>query len=631
MSEDGAEGGDPLSRWLDGPGLAALDAITGSALDVVGVIDRTLTVRYLNWTAPGLTREGVIGTSVLDLAPPDFREKARDTYERVLTTGVGARLEMLFRSHDSVLLWDVRVAPIRSGGHVIGLVAISSDVTEQRRAHADRDRFFSLSLDLLAVMTASGLFKRANPAFGQTLGCDVAELIGTPFIELVHPDDRAPTLEAYAVVCNGTPVSNFENRYRCKDGEYRVFSWRAIVDPITDDVYAVARDVTDHRATEAQLRHAQKMEAVGQLAGGIAHDFNNLLFAILANTGLAQDFTGNPPEVAEHLAEIEAAAQRAADLTKQLLAFSRRQPLMAVPVDLNERVRGLMKMLRRLLPESISVDLIPGHNLPSVSADPGQLEQVIVNLCLNARDAMERGGQLTIETESVLINARYCESHPWAKPGRYVLLSVTDTGVGMTAEVRERAFEPFFTTKGAQQGTGLGLSTVYGIVEQHDGMVHLYSEPGVGTTFKVYLPAHTRLAENVGSKLAPLPPGGQETILLAEDEEQVRAAVVRILQRAGYRTIAAANGLDAIAILREEAAPIHLALLDVVMPGLGGPETWEQLRALRPDLRVLFSSGYADDRYRQLLPPGAVLLEKPFRAEELLHRIRKILDEGSQP
>jgi CheY-like chemotaxis protein len=300
-----------------------------------------------------------------------------------------------------------------------------------------------------------------------------------------------------------------------------------------------------------------------------------------------------------------------------------------VPVDLNERLRGLMKMLRRLLPENIGIDLIPGRPLPSVNADPSQLEQVIVNLCVNARDAMEGGGRLTIETEHVSLNELYCESHPWAKPGRYVLLSVTDTGVGMTAAVRERAFEPFFTTKGANQGTGLGLSTVYGIVQQHDGMVHLYSEPGAGTIFKVYLPAHGRLAEDVGSKLEPLPPNGQETILLAEDEEQVRNVVVRMLQRAGYRTIAVANGLDAIGVLRERPEPVHLVLLDVVMPGLGGPETWERMQGVRAGLRVLFTSGYAGDRYRQGLPVGAELLEKPFRVEELLRRVRKALDEPS--
>ena len=596
-------------------------------MDVIGVLDRNLEIRYLNWTAAGLKRENVVGLSVLDLAPPDYKELAESTYRRVLATGQRERFEMMYSNPNGILMWDVRVGPIRSEGEIIGLVLITSDETEQRRANADRDRFFSLSLDLLIVVNQAGQFRRVNPAFGEALGCDPSELIGVEFIQWVHPDDRARTLDTFNGELRTSPVSDFENRYRRRDGEYRVFSWRAAADPVTGDVYAVARDVTSHRAIEAQLRHAQKMEAVGQLAGGVAHDFNNLLLAILSNAGLARDERSQPSEIDEHLGEIEAAAHRAAVLTKQLLSFSRRQPLRPVPVDLNDLIRGLTKMLRRLLPESIGIDLIPGHQLPSVSADPSQLEQVIVNLCVNARDAMERGGQLTLETENVLINARYCEQHPWAKPGRYVLLSVTDTGIGMSAEVRDRAFEPFFTTKGPQQGTGLGLSTVYGIVQQHDGMVHVYSEPGMGTTFKVYLPAHARAVETVGNKLESLPPRGRETILLAEDEDQVRSAVVQILKRGGYDTIAAANGLDAIALLRERTEPIHLVFLDVVMPGLGGPETWEQINALRPGLRVLFTSGYADDRYRQRLPPGAELLEKPFRAEDLLRRVRKVLDQ----
>lgn len=598
-------------------------------MDVIGVLDRDLTIRYLNWAAAGLERENLVGLSVLDLAPPDYKELAETTYRRVLATGQRERFEMMYSDAKGILMWDVRVGPILSEGAVVGLILITSDQTEQRRANSDRDRFFALSLDLLIVVDQTGHFRRANPAFGTALGCDPADLIGVEFIQWVHPDDRARTMETFNGVLRTTPVSDFENRYRRRDGEYRVFSWRAIADPVTGDVYAVARDVTDHRAIEAQLRHAQKMEAVGQLAGGVAHDFNNLLLAILSNAGLARDERAQPSEVDEHLGEIEAAAHRAAVLTKQLLSFSRRQPLRPVPVDLNDLIRGLMKMLRRLLPESISIDSIPAHQLATVNADPSQLEQVIVNLCVNARDAMERGGKLSIETENVLFNTRFCEQHPWAKPGRYVLLSVTDTGVGMSAEVRDRAFEPFFTTKGPQQGTGLGLSTVYGIVQQHDGMVHVYSEPGMGTTFKVYLPAHARAVESVGNKLESLPPRGRETILLAEDEDQVRSAVVQILKRGGYETIAAANGIDAIALLRERTEPIHLVFLDVVMPGLGGPETWEQISALRPGLRVLFTSGYADDRYRQRLPPGAELLEKPFRAEELLRRVRKVLDEGS--
>jgi two-component system, cell cycle sensor histidine kinase and response regulator CckA len=620
---------DPLSRWLSGDGLAILDAVTGEALDVIGVMDRGLILRYLNWTVPGLTREGIVGNSVLELVPPAYRDVSRDTYLEVLRTGVGTRFETIYADGPTVLIWEVRVGPIRFEGEIIGLIAITSNVTEQRREQTDRDRFFSLSLDMLVVASPNGYFRRVNPAFSETLGHAASELTAVPFIEFVHPDDRARTDDAFASLLRGTRLDAFENRYRRKDGEYRVLSWRATCDPVTGDVYAVARDITAQRSTEAQLRQAQKMEAVGQLAGGVAHDFNNLLLAILGNVELAM--TNVPPdsELSEYLREIEGAGTRAADLTNRLLAFSRRQPFRPSAIDLNQAIRGLMKLLKRLLPENIAIDLIPGHNLAAVSADATQLEQVIVNLCVNARDAMENGGRLTIETENILINGRYCETHPWAKPGRYVLLTVSDTGLGMTAEVRERAFEPFFTTKGAHQGTGLGLATVYGIVQQHGGMIQVYSELGEGTTFKLFLPADVRLATDVGDKIEAMPPRGQETILLAEDEERVRRVVVQILERAGYRTLLAVDGLDAIRLLREGKEPVHLALLDVVMPGLGGPETWEQLKSLRRGLRVLFTSGYADDRYLSRLPPDAEVVGKPFRAEELLTRIRKKLDEGS--
>jgi two-component system, cell cycle sensor histidine kinase and response regulator CckA len=618
---------DLLARWLAGERLAALDDLTGEAQDYILVLDRELTVRYINRADRGLPRENLVGRNILELVRQDSREKSRNAYADVLRTGNAARFEAIYKDSDELSLWDVRVGPIRFESEVIGLIVTTSDVTEQRRADADRDRFFSLSLDMLIVSSPDGHFKRVNPAFGETLGYDAAELIGTHFVNLVHPDDRARSHEAFDSALGGARVLDFENRYRRRDGEYRVFSWRATADPVTRDVYSVARDITDHRATEAQLRHAQKMEAVGQLAGGVAHDFNNLLLAILANAELALRSMPRPSEIAEHLSEIELAAQRAADLTKQLLAFSRRQPLRPVPVDLNDLTRGLMRMVRRLLPENIGIESISGHELASVNADPGQLEQVIVNLCVNARDAMERGGRLTIETKNVSMDGHYCETHPWARPGRYVLLRVTDTGAGMTAVVRERAFEPFFTTKGAQRGTGLGLSTVYGIVQQHGGMVHIYSELGEGTTFKVFFPSDSRLATDVGDKIEPMPPGGRETILLAEDEERVRKVIVQLLERAGYRTIAASNGREAIRLLREHKEPVHLVLLDVIMPELGGPETWEQMRGMGRDLRVLFMSGYADDRFLARLPPDAEVIGKPFRTEELLSRIRRKLDD----
>ncbi|HEY6726256.1 MAG TPA: PAS domain S-box protein [Polyangiaceae bacterium] len=618
---------DALSRWLTAEGLVTLDLITREALDIVGVLDPDLNVRYLSRTAVDVAREDMVGQSVLELVPPGYREVARDAYTEALRTGRGTRFETIYNDRGNLLIWEVRVGPIRFEGRVIGLIVLTDDVTELRREHADRDRFFSLSLDLLVVASPNGYFRRVNPAFGEALGYTPDELTDVPFVEFVHPEDRARTLDVFATIRGGILVNDFENRYRRKDGGYRVFSWRSTVDPVTNDVYAVARDITEQRATETQLRHAQKMEAVGQLAGGVAHDFNNLLLAILANAELAMAGVSASSQTAEHLTEIESAGRRAADLTKQLLAFSRGQPFRPVPVDLNQLIQSLMKLVRRLLPENIIIDLIPGHNLASVSADPSQLEQVIVNLCVNARDAMDRGGQLTIETENVLVNARYCEAHSWARPGRYVLLSVTDTGSGMTPEVRERAFEPFFTTKGPQQGTGLGLSTVYGIVRQHGGMVSIYSEPGQGTTFKIYLPADSRLATDVGSKLQSAPPSGQEVILLAEDDSRVRKAVIQILQRAGYRTMAAADGREAVRLLREQPDAVHLVILDVVMPELGGPETWQLMREVQPGLRAIFTSGYADRRYLKRLPPDADVLGKPFRAEELLSRIRKRLDE----
>jgi two-component system cell cycle sensor histidine kinase/response regulator CckA len=289
----------------------------------------------------------------------------------------------------------------------------------------------------------------------------------------------------------------------------------------------------------------------------------------------------------------------------------------------------LVKLLRRLLPENISIDPRPGERLPLLSADKTQLEQVILNLCVNARDAMDSGGKLTLETDEVSIGERDCELHPWVKPGRFVRLRVTDTGVGMTAEVRERVFDPFFTTKGNLRGTGLGLATVYAIVQQHGGLTHVYSEPGHGSTFSVYLPADKNPPGAQPSSKGSVTPQkqGRELILIAEDEELVRKPVVQFLERVGYRTLAATNGREAVELLSAHTESVDLVVLDVVMPELGGPEAYERMRVIRPNLRVIFTSGYADDRYRERLPADAELLEKPFRTEELLRHIRRKLDE----
>lgn len=618
-----------LERWLEDGGLETLDRFSRGSPDVVGVMDPDYVIRYVNWTAPGLTREGVTGGSALNLVPPEYVDRAREAFDRALVHGEHGRFEMMYRGADGVLVWVVRVGPIVHEGQVIGAFTINTDATEERRDFLDRDRFFELSLDQLVVCSPTGALRRVNPAFAANLGYPMAAVVGRLFMDFVHPDDVERTRSTFASHSpSSSRVQGFENRYRRIDGSYCVLQWHSTLDPLTGDVYAVARDVTDQRSTEAQLRHAQKMEAVGQLAGGIAHDFNNLMQAVLANVELALTSEPKEPELVEHLREIEDAGRRAAELTKQLLVFSRLQSLNRLPIDLNELLERLLKLLSRLLPENIEISFRPARPLPSVNADRTQIEQVLLNLAVNARDAMEHGGLLSLETACVRFSERDRELHPWTRPGSFVRLSVADTGVGMSPEVRERAFDPFFTTKAPHGGTGLGLATVYGIVEQHGGFVHLYSELGQGTTFRVYLPVDERTAALLGdgpSHEMPRTNGG-ETILVAEDEDLVRKPVLRLLEGAGYRTIAASNGREAVELFRHHQAEVRLVLLDVVMPELGGPDAWTAIRAIRPETHVLFTSGYADDRYRERLPHDADIVEKPFRTRELLERVRAKLD-----
>ncbi|MFQ5795878.1 MAG: response regulator [Candidatus Bipolaricaulia bacterium] len=401
---------------------------------------------------------------------------------------------------------------------------------------------------------------------------------------------------------------------------------------------ALQREITERKQAElekveleAQLRQAQKMEAIGQLAGGVAHDFNNLLQAILGYTQLAMD--GFSPEEKRYkdLEQVHKAAKRATALTRQLLAFGRRQVLQPVDLDLNQVIADLVKMLHRVIGEHIELNVIPGYDLDTVHVDPGQIEQMLVNLCINARDAMPNGGKLIIETENVLINSAYLETHPWAKPGRHILLTLTDTGDGMPPEILEHIFEPFFTTKEEGEGTGLGLSMVYGIVKQHNGYIDVYSKPRQGTTFKIYLPAVECPAETGGENIAVLPSGGLETILIAEDEEIVRDLTVRVLEQAGYAVLTVTDGEEAVNVFEANADTIALALLDVVMPKRSGREVYDRIRVIKPEVRVLFSSGYsAHIRPDFVLEGGLQLIQKPYSSDELLRKVREILDETTQ-
>ena len=391
----------------------------------------------------------------------------------------------------------------------------------------------------------------------------------------------------------------------------------------------VPQDGTRRKQLEDQLRQAQKMEAVGMLAGGIAHDFNNLLTII---NGYSQMLLGNLPEDDENRTSVEQimkAGERAAELTRQLLTFSRRQVVRPKVLDLNAIVAGTAVMLRRLIGEHIELRIVAGPDLGRVHADPGQLEQVILNLAVNSRDAMPRGGTLILETHNVELDEEYAAQRNTLKPGRHVMLAVTDSGIGMDAQTRSHLFEPFFTTKAQGHGTGLGLSTVYGIIKQSGGDIVVYSEPGHGTCVKIYFPAVNEVvtedaAENRQSKAM----AGSETILIVEDEEAVRKLVRRTLEKQGYQLLVAASGMEALDLLRHHEGPVHLVITDVIMPQMGGRQLAQELQAARPEIQVLFISGYTESSivHRGGLRKAEAFLQKPFTPLSLARRVREMLD-----
>jgi nitrogen-specific signal transduction histidine kinase/ActR/RegA family two-component response regulator len=389
-------------------------------------------------------------------------------------------------------------------------------------------------------------------------------------------------------------------------------------------------DVTERNRLEEQVAQLQRVEAIAVLAGGVAHDFNNLLTAIMAHGEIMLMEQSPDHPIYSHVEDILKAAKRGESLTHQLLAFSRKQVLQPRVFNLNEAVAEMEKMLRRLIGEDIELISVLEEHLGLVKADPGQVEQIIMNLAVNARDAMPRGGKLTLETANVYLDHEYAQSHPAVAPGPYVMLAVSDTGLGMDAQTQSRIFEPFFTTKELGRGTGLGLATVYGIVKQSGGYIWVYSEMGQGTTFKVYFP---QVTAELGLIKKPEPirhdaPQGQETILVVEDDELLRTIISRALSRFGYQVLAAAHGAEALETVEHSAAAIHLLITDVVMPHLNGPELAARLTALYPEMKVLYMSGYTDNAivHHGVLDHALWFLQKPFPITTLLQKVREVLD-----
>jgi two-component system, cell cycle sensor histidine kinase and response regulator CckA len=524
-------------------------------------------------------------------------------------------------------------------GRLVRVWGVQLDVTPRRLAEENlrrsEEHFRSLienSSDVFTVLAEDGAICYSSPSVERVLGYKPEDNKGASIFSLIHPDDVARIREVFRRAMQQVDEpQHIELRIRHKDGTWHSLeaSGKTMTDP-SGELRGVInyRDVTNRKRLEEQLRESQKMEAIGHLAGGVAHDFNNLLQAIHGYTTIVLEDLAPGDSHREDLQEVEKAAERAARLTNQLLAFGRRQTIKPTDLDLNEVVANLMKMIQRIIGEHIVLDIIPGHNLGTIHADRGQMEQVLVNLCINARDAMPEGGRITIETENVLFDSEYCRTHEWSKPGWHVLLSATDTGCGMDQKTLDRVFDPFFTTKEVGEGTGLGLSTVYGILRQHDGMVRVYSEPAKGTTFKVYLPCIERPAAVVGNKIESPVKGGNETILLAEDEEVVRELGKRILEDAGYRVLPASDGEEALRVFHTHSETIDLALLDVVMPKVGGREALARMREAQPHLRALFASGYSmnGSQMSPLSGESAELIQKPYGPRNLLRKVREVLD-----
>ncbi|MBX3178415.1 MAG: MEDS domain-containing protein [Candidatus Hydrogenedentes bacterium] len=522
-------------------------------------------------------------------------------------------------------------------------MAGESERKQAMQVAREREELVQLLLDSTAEaiygIDLHGNCMLANPTCARLLGyADPEQLNGRNMHTLIHhhrPDGRPYPEEECPIVKamhsrQGIHVKD-EVFWRADgskfDAEYCSYPmWRG-----TELIGAVVTfiDITHEKKLEEQLRQAQRMDAIGQLAGGVAHDFNNLLTIITGYSELLLQSTPTDDPNWELLEEIRKAGYRSASLTRQLLAFSRKQVLAPEVLDLNDVVRDTEKMLRRVIGEDIHLATVLHPELGRVKADPGQLEQVLLNLAVNARDAMPQGGKLTIETNNVILGEDYARSHADVQPGRYVMLALSDTGIGMTEEVKRRLFEPFFTTKEAGRGTGLGLAVVHGIVKQSEGSIEVYSEPGVGTSFKIYLPRVDQAAPT-GKSWAGLSsaPRGTETLLLVEDEDAVRALTRFTLQQCGYTVLEASHGEEAIRVAKNHREKIHLLVTDVVMPGMGGRILAERLLSLHPEMKVLYLSGYTDDAVVRhgILHEEVNFLQKPFSPSALAHRVREVLE-----
>ena len=629
-----------------------LNAFLEATPDFVAIFDphgRALTVNGAFREAAGVDPEDDLSAmTVTDLF-------SRSVTNRLMTEGIPAAMrtgvwtgETWLQRADGteIPISQVILAHRTPGGEVEFISTLARDISQQKEAEAalrrSEEQFRSLienALDIITVIDRERQIVFESPSVRRVLGYEPAELLGTGYLDLIHEEDAPRVREVLetAIQSGSTVAPPFEARLRHRDGTWRLLESvceSLLDDPTVAGVVINSRDITERREAEVelhesreQLLQAQKMEAVGRLAGGVAHDFNNLLTAIKGFTELLLLEMDRRDPRFPFAHEIQAAAGRAGSLTRQLLAFSRKQVLQPRIFDLNSSVTSMEKMLRRLIGEDVVLVTHVAPDLATILADPGQVEQIILNLVVNARDAMPAGGRIEITTEVELLSPEQLLRQGDLEAGEYVVLSVRDSGDGMSRETRSRIFEPFFTTKEQGRGTGLGLSTVYGIVQQSGGFITVESAPGEGAEFRVHLPAADGDGEIDEARLPDRPVAGTETVLLVEDENAVRVLVRRVLDRMGYTVLEAQDGPAALRVAAEYESPIDLLLTDVIMPGMSGSELARQVVQRHPDMKVLFMSGYTDDAISQhgVLAEGINFLEKPFTPDLLLHRVRDVL------
>jgi PAS domain S-box-containing protein len=616
-------------------------AVVESSNDAI--ITKSLDATITGWNRAaerlfGYTAAEVVGARIDIIVPPDKHAEVREILHRISKGEAIEHYETL-RLHKDGHEVDVSlgISPIRSAtGEIVGASKIARDITESKRTQKalnqeieERQRIFETSQDLILVTDTAGNFVQVSPSSMAILGYQPAEMIGHSATEFIHPDDLDSTRAEMRSARRGRLMRNFETRYVHKDGQAVMLTWMGTWSEPVRRHFFVGRDLTEKHAAEAQIRQAQKMEAVGQLTGGVAHDFNNILTVITGTIGILSDAVADRPPLVAIARMIDDAAERGASLTRHLLAFARKQPLQPRDVDVNALVLETAKLLHPTLGEHIEIAPLLEADAWTALVDPNQLSTAILNLALNARDAMPGSGKLTLETGNVYLDENYASMHSEVTAGNYVMIAVSDTGSGIRAGDLEKVFDPFFTTKEVGKGTGLGLSMVFGFVKQSNGHIKIYSEEGHGTTVKIYLPRATGLGQTVAEMTETTRiEGGHEVVLVVEDDALVRRYVVTQVESLGYTTLEASNAAEALNVIGNAAA-VDLLFTDVIMPGpMNGRQLVDEALKRRPSLKTLFTSGYTENAivHHGRLDSGVLLLAKPYRRSDLARMMRMALD-----